>query len=171
MKLRVEKINPSVLRQCREQISMSLAEAEKKVGKLEDIENGEKKPTYKQIDDLAKLYGVPRWVFISESLPEQYQFDKAIPAFRQFAQRRSRLFNETKIRTLIARLERYRDLILELRNDMEEPVAPFKPPVLQLDDPEIAAEQTRKWLAVQPQDIFDLYNGRKSWRIKTFLFL
>ena len=81
----VENINKDILRQCREQIGLSLPVVSKKVAKVAVIEQGHKKPTFKQIDTLADLYKVPRWVFISDHLPEKYQFDKAIPAFRQLA--------------------------------------------------------------------------------------
>ena len=72
MAKRVENINKDILCQCREQVGMDLFEAEKKVKKIAEIEQGTQKPTFKQLETLAKLYRVPRWVFIAESLPEEY---------------------------------------------------------------------------------------------------
>ena len=70
----------------------------KKVPKIEKIESGEQKPTFKQLDTLADLYSVPRWVFISEQLPGKYQFNKSVPAFRQFADSNSDIFSRSEER-------------------------------------------------------------------------
>ena len=70
---RVENINKDILRQSREQIGLSLSIVAKKVTKISDMEKGDQKPTFKQSDTLANLYKVPRWVFISDQLPEKYK--------------------------------------------------------------------------------------------------
>ena len=75
----VENINPTILRQCREQMGLSLDDVRKTVASIEKIENGDKKPTFNQIDQLAELYLVPRWVFIADDLPHEYQFDRIHP--------------------------------------------------------------------------------------------
>ncbi|MBT6339164.1 MAG: ImmA/IrrE family metallo-endopeptidase [Desulfobacula sp.] len=144
---RVENINNDILRQCREQIGLSLPVVAKKVAKIAAIEQGDQKPTFKQIDTLADLYKVPRWVFISDHLPEKYQFDKAIPAFRQLADSNADVFSEHKVRSLTARVSRFRELILELREDMGEPVTAFHPPDLKRNaTPDFVAQQVRDWL-------------------------
>ena len=146
---RVENINKDILRQCREQIGLSLPDVAKKVAKIAAIEQGDQKPTFKQIDTLADLYKVPRWVFISDHLPEKYQFDKAIPAFRQLTDSNADVFSEYKVRSLTARVDRFRELILELREDMGEPVTAFHPPDLKRNaTPDFVAQQVRDWLDV-----------------------
>ena len=146
---RVENINKDILRQCREQIGLSLPVVAKKVAKIAGIEQGDQKPTFKQIDTLADLYKVPRWVFISDHLPEKYQFDKAIPAFRQLTDSNADVFSEYKVRSLIARVDRFRELILELREDMGEPVTDFHPPALKRNAAsDFAAQQVRDWLDI-----------------------
>ena len=151
---RVENINPGVLRQCREQIGLSLEEVMKKIPGIGLIESGKRKPTFKQLDSLADLYTVPRWVFISEFLPEPYQFDRSIPAFRQFAKPPiAAAFNDPKVRALIAKVERLRHLILELRDDMGEPIKPFALPLPNNSSPSSAAMQVRQWLEInEPLD-------------------
>lgn len=119
---RVENINKDILRQCRKQIGLSLSEVKKKVAEIAEIEQGEHKPTFKQLDTLAELYNVPRWVFISDRLPEEYQFDKTIPAFRQLAESNADVFSDNKVRTLTAKVESFRRLIIELHEDTGEPV-------------------------------------------------
>ena len=147
MAAKVENVNLKVLRKCRKQIGLSLLDVKKKVPKITAIEQEEWKPTFKQLDTLSELYKVPRWVFISESLPEQYQFNKNF-SFRKFADDYEEIFSNTEIRRVTAMAERFRNLVLELREDMDEPIERFDPPALESKDasaPSVAT-QVRKWL-------------------------
>ena len=154
-------INTKILIQCREQIGLELFEVAKKVPKIEKIESGEQKPTFKQLDTLADLYSVPRWVFISEQLPGKYQFNKSVPAFRQFADSNSDIFSDHKIRSLLTKIEQYRNLVLELREDMKEPIEPFKPFKLGTSStPYNVAKQIRKWLDVSENLNFSEWKER-----------
>ena len=146
---RVENINKDILRQCREQIGLSLDEAGKKVPKISEMERGDQKPTFKQLDALAEWYKVPRWVFISDHLPEKYRIDKSIPAFRRLADSNADFFSDYKVRALTARVERFRNMILELHEDMGEAFRAFDPPdVSESATPFHAAQQVRNWLKV-----------------------
>ena len=146
MVAKVENVNPEVLRKCREQMGLSLPDVEKKVPKIAAIEQEEWEPTFKQLNTLAELYKVPRWVFTSESLPEQYQFNKNF-SFRKFANNYEEIFSHAEIRRVTAMVERFRNLVLELREDMDEPVEPFDPPVLESDASAlIVATQVGEWL-------------------------
>lgn len=81
----VENINVQILQECRKQMGLPIDVVSKKVPSIAKIESGEKPPTFRQLDTLAHLYSVPRWVFISEELPEKYRFAEMIPpSFRQF---------------------------------------------------------------------------------------
>ena len=153
MAAKVENVNPEVLRKCREQMGLSLPDVEKKVPKIAAIEQEEWEPTFKQLNTLAELYKVPRWVFTSESLPEQYQFNRNF-SFRKFTDDYEEIFSHPEIRRVTAMVERFRNLILELREDMDEPVEPFDPPVLESDNTSapIAATQVRKWLKCAGKD-------------------
>ncbi len=147
MAMQVENINTEILIQCREQIGLELFEVAKKVPKIEKIENDEHKPTYKQLVTLADLYKVPRWVFISEELPPKYQFNKSVPAFRQFSDNNPEIFSDHRIRNLTAKIEQYRNLILALREDMHEPVEVFKSPQITNNaSPVHVSKQIRRWL-------------------------
>ncbi len=161
MVARVENINPEVLRKCREQIGLSLSDVEKKVPKIAAIEREGFKPTFRQIDTLAGLYKVPRWVFISESLPEQYQFNRNY-SFRKFADDYEDIFCHAEIRRVTAMVERFRNLILELREDMDEPVERFNPPESKSDaSASGVATQVRKWLGCAEEN-FDF----REWKEK-----
>ena len=147
MATKVENVNPEVLRKCREQIGLNLSDVKKKVPKIASIEQEEWKPTFKQLNTLAELYKVPRWVFTSESLPEQYQFNRNF-SFRKFTDDYEEIFSHPEIRRVTAMVERFRNLILELREDMDEPLEPFHPPVLESDNATVlsVATQVREWL-------------------------
>ena len=169
---RVENINKDILRQSREQIGLSLSIAAKKVAKIAVIEQGDQKPTFKQLDTLAELYKVPRWVFISDHLPEKYQFDKAIPAFRQLANSNADVFSDHNVRSLTARVDRFRKMIIELQEDMGEIVPVFNPPKVSKNAaPDHAAQQIRDWLKLS-NDRHDFAGLKKMLEEKgIFIFM
>ena len=78
----VENVNPAILLQCRKQMALDIEEVKRKIGSIESIESGEKYPTFNQLSILAEMYNVPRWVFISEELPSEYNFAKNVLVFR-----------------------------------------------------------------------------------------
>ena len=157
----VDNINPTILRQCREQMGLSLDDVKRTVASIEKIENGGKKPTFNQIDQLAKLYLVPRWVFISDDLPQEYQFSETIPAFRQFKDSNHDVFSDYKVRVLVTRIERMREFAIELRDDMDEPIEPFEPPA-QGDTIEQTAAHVRRWLDVRDDEHLEFDDWRKK---------
>ncbi len=166
-------LNPDILRQCREQIGLSIDGVKSEVRSIEQIENGEKLPTYKQLDKLAELYEVPRWVFIRETLPEEYHYEQT-PGFRRLHD--TQAFQEPeqghKVRKLIARVERYRDLLIELRDDLDDPIIPFIAPDFNVNrmQPQEAAVAVRQWLDLkQPEEFSDL--KRRLEQKSIFIFL
>lgn len=146
--------NPDILRQCREQMGFSLEQVAKTVKAIEQIENGEKRPTYKQLADLADLYEVPDWVFIAPELPAEYCFDTK-PSFRKLAESDSTAFQNPKLRKIIKRVEDYRDLLIELRTDLDEPITRFCTPQIDLTQVEKAAQEARVWLGITEPLDFD----------------
>ncbi len=157
---RVENINLNILAQCREQIGLDFFEVEKKVKSIVKIELGQLQPTFRQLETLAELYKVPRWVFVSEHLPERYQFKKSVPAFRQFIDSKTEIFNNHKVRSIITKIERFREFIIELRDDMREPIESFNAPnLINNPTPSRAAAIVREWLGVDGSLNF------KQWKI------
>ncbi len=145
---RVENINPEVLRQCREQIGLSIEQAKRKlyINTLGKIELGDVNPTFNQLQKLASVYHVPQWVFLRETLPKQYDFSRRMPAFRQFADA-SPVFADHKVRVITASVEQFRELILELRIDMDEAIEPFSPPNFIEHIPNLA-QSIKEWLGL-----------------------
>ncbi len=172
MTSRVENINKDILEQCREQLGLGLFEVKKRIKKIAEIEEGEHKPTFKELDTLSELYKVPRWVLVSKKLPDKYQFDKVVPSFRQLANSNEEVFGDSKVRNLIAQVERFRKLILELLADMDETIANFNPPKLNDDSkPEDVAILLRKWLGLS-EEMIDFKTWKKLLEKKgIFIFM
>ena len=145
---RVENINPDILIQCREQMGLSIDEAQKKTFRtLAKMEDGTAKPTFNQLEQLADVYCVPQWVFIKEKLPKPYNYGGYMPSFRRFNNSEKEKF-DYKTRKITANVEHLRELILELREDMGEPVDKFSPPAFQQDIIRLA-RTVRKWLGCE----------------------
>lgn len=151
MTARVEDVNSRVLKECRSQVSIPLEEVEKKVPKIVDIEEGRIKPTFKQLTTLSWLYGVPRWVFIKNKIPEQYRFEATVPGFRQLkgAQVSFDPSTHSHVKRLMARVEGLRQLIVDLDNDMDREIPVFEVPWFDSNSPEKAAEALRRWYGVE----------------------
>lgn len=146
---KVESVNCAVLRECREQLALDHSVVQKKVGSILDIENGKKLPTFRQLDMLSNIYRVPRWVFVSEELPARYKFNKSLPSFRRFAATQAKNFEDAGIRSLTADVEKLREFILEMREDMDEPIGKFEAPeVADKVSPKETANAVRQWLGV-----------------------
>ena len=161
------QINTEILRQCREQMGLSQLAVQKKVKKIIEIENAERQPTPIQLTKLAELYQVPRWVFIEKKLPIEYQYEKK-PAFRKF--KKSITFNDPKLRQLVSKVEQYRNLFLELRKDIDEPIPPFFAPVTPLDSAEKTAKKVRKWLNLkEPLEFISLRKKLEEQNIFIFM--
>lgn len=169
---RVEKIKPEIVRRCREQIGLSQeAVVRKEVKSIADIEAGKQKPTFKQLDILASLFKVPRWVLISDKLPKEYQFDQTL-AFRKFSQSGHETFDEHKTRSMLVRVEKLSSLMIELRESQNNPVGEFSPPGFNANTPpDKVAELTRDWLGVTDES-FELPRWRKEVESKgVFIFM
>ena len=148
---RVENVNGAILKECREQIALSIDVVKKTFPSIQRIERGEKKPTYKQLFDLSELYKVPDWVFISEKLPQKYKFTSK-SFYRKIKDQEGT--NDSQVRQLIVQVESMRQMILELREDENEPIPPFNRPHIDTH-PEIAAEEIRAWLGVGKKESID----------------
>ncbi len=169
---KVGNINPHILRQCREQIGLSIEVAKQKanISTLANIEKGKIKPTFIQLKKIADLYHVPQWVFLREQLPSNYQFTASMPAFRKFAESRHPVF-DYKIRAVMTEVERIRNFILELREDMEEPIQLFSPPEIENFSAIAAASLARKWLGFS-EGIYKVEQWRKAIENKDiFIFM
>ena len=159
-------VNVEILKKCREQMGLSQEDIQKQIPKITDIENAHKEPTPNQLTKLAKLYQVPRWVFLENKLPIEYQYEKT-PAFRRF--KKSTIFNLPKLRQLVSRIEQYRSLFLELREDLDEPIPPFDP-ITTSKSAEQTARAVRSWLNLKKPLDFDSLRERLEQK-NIFIFM
>ena len=161
-------VNTDILRQCRENMALSVNDVRSRINSIEKIEAGEKQPTFKQLKTLSELYQLPDWVFICEELPEKYQLNQ-LPTFRNFSSQNN--FDNHKIRKSVAKVEASREMILDFRDDMSEPVFPTDFPVLEKDVVEMT-NNTRQWLQVSHQQAFSFDQWREKLEEKNiFIFL
>ncbi len=130
---------------------MSLDVVKRKIKFIDEFENNKKVPTLKQLSTLADLYEVPRWVFIAEELPKEYQYYNT-PAFRRM--QGADIESPDKVHKLITRVEQYRSLFLELRADMDNPIAEFVAPDIS-NNPVQASVEVREWLSLAEPLDFD----------------
>ena len=85
---------------------------------------------------------MPTWVFLEKELPAKYCFDN-FASFRKF---RNNPISGYEVRSVIANVEQLRELLLEFRDDIEEPIQPFSPPRVIESDFKAIAEIVRQWL-------------------------
>lgn len=164
----VENVKIDILRECREQLALGVDNVKKRVASIEKIEAGEKKPTYKQLQTLAQLYKVPDWVFISEQLPDRFKL-QASPSFRTLSQQAG--VDTHEVRLLIKQVESLRELILDFRGDMGEPVAAWQPPRISNDSANMAAK-VRDWLGMEANQSYDFDSIRSKIESQNiFVFL
>ena len=140
----VEGINLEILRQCREQIGLSVEDAEEQISRIKKFETGEAKPTYKQFDDLSEMYLIPQWVFFEPELPHEYKLNSNA-AFRKLSLAgRSDTY---QTRRLLTRVEQLRELIIDFSIDLDDPISLFSPPsVDNINTMDEVAKIVREWL-------------------------
>lgn len=145
------QLNLNILKQCREQIGMAQELVKEKIKSIAAIESGEKRPTYRQLDTLSDLYKVPRWVFIADELPEEYQYTNK-PAFRKF--KNSAVFENYKVRQVVNQVEQYRDLFIELRQDQDDAIQAFSLPHIEnIEDISAVVKSARDWLSMNDDSV------------------
>ena len=166
----VDGINLDILRQCREQIGLSVEDAERKFPRIKNFETGEAKPTYKQFDDLSDMYLIPQWVFFESELPHEYNLNSNA-AFRKLSLTGQSDTYHT--RKLLKKVEQLRELIIEIRNDLNDPISLFSPPsVDNIDNMAEVAEVVREWLGCSEFVVHEFDEWRKKIERKgIFVFL
>lgn len=156
----VEGINLDILRQCREQIGLSVEDAERKMPHIKKIETGEAKPTYKQFDELSDVYLIPQWVFFQPELPQEYKLNSNA-TFRKLSHTQQSDTYQT--RRLLIRVEHLRELIIDLSNDLGDPIPFFSPPsVINLNTMDEVAKIVREWLGCKEFVVYEFDEWRKK---------
>lgn len=129
MAARAQNINPSILTWARETIGLSVDEAAKKLGlsssqkssaaeKLEAFEEGETKPTRKQLLGLARIYHRPLAVFYLNEPPRESDRGEDFRTFSDPVSSKENALLKALLRDVHVRQDLARD-ILEDDEDME----------------------------------------------------
>ncbi len=170
------KVNPILLRKCREQLNLSIEKAEKelKFKTLAKMEKGERQPTYNQLTKLAEVYLVgPGLFFLKGSqIPDHSNFQQLIPKYRILDQGSK---PSSRMSQLMVKVIYLREFLLDLYEDLEEEISDFSPPKIQLRstrDAVEAAPKIRDWLGFGVDDKPTFEQWRKAIEDKgVFVFM
>ncbi|MBC6444998.1 MAG: ImmA/IrrE family metallo-endopeptidase, partial [Alphaproteobacteria bacterium GM202ARS2] len=119
--------------------------SDKGVKSIAKFESGEMAPTFNQLDTLADLYGVPRWVFLRDELPERYALN-TMPAFRTFHEQGERLSPKTN--KIVLKTLSVRRFMIELLQEMGRAIPSFRPPDISEQDQQANRQVVLQWLGV-----------------------
>lgn len=122
---------------------------------LERLLAGQESLTFNQLKKIAEFFGRGVLFFLDPSPVDAANVHT--PQFRTIANQKTDL--SPKVKTLIERVEKQRDIYLNLRESSrsldEQPT--FDPPDIANLDIAAAADRTREWLALTAQNTFDTY--------------
>lgn len=155
---RIDFINPDRIAWCCADRRMTPDDLASELGiaaaTIEAVMRGEGGMTFNQLSKIAGYFG--RGVlFFLEPGPVNGEVVHS-SAFRTLANQKPELSG--KIRALIERVERQRDVYVSLREDLDEAVLPvFRPVDLPNDDPKDAARVVRVWLGLGDANDFESY--------------
>jgi Zn-dependent peptidase ImmA (M78 family) len=110
--------------------------------------------SFNQLRRIAAFFGRGVFFFL-----ETEPIDEALvhtPQFRTLANQKPEL--SSKLKALIERVEKQRDIYLSLREDLDDSDSPsFTPPDLGQHEPRAGARIAREWLGLTSQNSFDQY--------------
>lgn len=117
---------------------------------------GEPALTFNQLSKLAAFFGRGVLFFLEDEPVDETRVHT--PQFRTLANQKPGL--SSTLKALIERVERQRDIFVNLRHELGEDQYPrFNPPELPDGDIPSAARLTREWLGLVDQNDFDTYRA------------
>lgn len=130
------------------------AEAGISVSTMAHVMAGTDGMTFNQLRRIADHFGRGVLFFLEEGPVDEAQVHS--PQFRTLANQKPEL--SAKLKALIERVEKQREVYLSLREDLDDTDRPrFIPPVLPNDNLQEAARIARLWLGLYEQNDFDSY--------------
>ena len=109
---------------------------------------GDERPSVPQLRNMATLYKRPLAVFYLQEVPLRFQ---VLSDLRRAVLGEERVFSPQLTHEIRA-VQQRRELALELREELEEPVEPF-PFRLHAETPEQAGESIRRFLSLEPEEL------------------
>jgi Zn-dependent peptidase ImmA (M78 family) len=155
---RIQSINPERIAWCCADLGITPGELAAETGistsTIEHVMAGQDGMTFNQLRKLADFFGRGILFFLEEGPVDEAQVHS--PQFRTLANQKPEL--SAKLKALIERVEKQREVYLSLREDLDDADRPsFSPPELQNQDPHKAAGIARQWLGLNNQNDFDSY--------------
>jgi len=121
---------------------------------IERVMAGEDGMTFNQLRKVAEYFGRGVLFFLEDGPVDEAQVHT--PQFRTLANQKPEL--SAKLKALIERVEKQREVYLSLREDLGDTDRPwFSPPNLPCQDPREAARIARQWLGLADENSFDTY--------------
>ena len=155
---RIQTINPERIAWCCADLGITPGELAAETGissaTMEHVMAGKDGMTFNQLRKVADHFGRGVLFFLEEGVVDEAQVHS--PQFRTLANQKPEL--SAKLKALIERVERQREVYLSLREDLDDADRPrFSPPVLPDEDLHEAARIARQWLGLNDQNDFDSY--------------
>jgi len=155
---RIQSINPGRLEWCLTDSGTTLAQFSAEVGiglpSIQKVLDGEGGLTFNQLRKAANYFGRGVLFLLDPAPVDDAQVHT--PQYRTLANQKPEL--SARLKALIERVERQRDIYLSLLEDLDEiERQKFSPPAVSVRDLKAAAAVTRKWLNLGTQNSFDSY--------------
>ncbi len=157
---RIQSINPERIAWCCADHGMTPGELASEVGiaaaSIERVMAGEDGITFNQLRKISEYFGRGILFFLEAGPVDEAEVHT--PQFRTLANQKPEL--SAKLKALIERVEKQREVYLSLREDLDDSDRPwFKPPALPVQDPREAARIARTWLGLADENSFDTYRA------------
>lgn len=157
---RINSVNPDRILWCSDERGVSIEEMAKDVGiapsSIEKLMSGEGGLTFGQLTKLSEYFGRGALFFLE---PEPVDAEQVhTPQFRTLANQKPEL--SPKVKAIIERAEKQRDLYLSLSEDLEIELVAFAPPNVENQSNEYAASAIREWLGLDGVNTFDGYRQK-----------
>jgi Zn-dependent peptidase ImmA (M78 family) len=155
---RIQSINPDRIAWCCADVGITPAELAAETGisasTMEHVMARQGGMTFNQLRKVAEHFGRGVLFFLEEGPVDEAQVHS--PQFRTLANQKPEL--SAKLKALIERVEKQREVYLSLREDLDDTDRPrFSPPPLPDGDTREAAHIARRWLSLNDQNSFDSY--------------
>lgn len=157
---RIQAINPDRIAWCCADHDITPGELASELGiaaaSIERVMDGQGGMTFNQLRKMAEYFGRGVLFFLETGPVDEAQVHT--PQFRTLANQKPEL--SAKLKALIERVEKQRDVYLSLREDLDDTDRPqFNPPVLSQQNSRGAARIARQWLGVPDENRFDTYRA------------
>jgi len=157
---RIQSINPERITWCCADYGITLDDLASDLSiaaaSIERVMAREDGMTFNQLRKVAEYFGRGVLFFLETGPVDEAQVHT--PQFRTLANQKPEL--STKLKALIERVEKQREVYLSLREDLDDSDRPwFNPPALLGQDPREAASIARKWLGLADKNSFDTYRA------------